>query len=159
MAKFYIATKLSNRFNHNQLRDVLLSRGHKITFDWTKYGDNVELTREQLKDIQAKELNGINKANIIFCLFPVGRGTHVEIGYALAKNKTIIIHSEDREVFLPTIKTSAFYYNPAIKRVRGKFSNFLKIAHHYLYDNKDLIQKYKNQYRNYHQSPQGNISL
>jgi len=50
----------------------------------------------------------------VIALLPGGRGTHVEIGAALALDKPVILYAPDRKT-LDTPYPCPFHYHPAVK--------------------------------------------
>jgi hypothetical protein len=117
MARFYIATSLSRAKDHNTVRDHLMGMGHELTYDWTLHGSVKSTTIENLKKVADKELEGIRSADFVVVLLPGGFGTHVELGAAIAWEKRIILHSQERDVFMPCEKTNAFYHPEGIHKI------------------------------------------
>lgn len=126
MAKFYIATSLSRAKDHNFVRDHLLARGHVLTYDWTHHGSVKTTTLEMLNRVAHKEFEGVGAADFVVVLLPGGFGTHVEIGAAIAFGKKVVIHSEDKEVFMPSDKTNAFYHHQGIEKLSCPFKEIGK---------------------------------
>lgn len=79
--KFYIATGYDNDAEHNRIRDLLVEHGHTITFDWTIPKREGKGNRNELA---SAEVVGVSSADALIVLLPGARGTHVEIGVALA---------------------------------------------------------------------------
>jgi nucleoside 2-deoxyribosyltransferase len=104
--RYYIATRLENHQQHNEVRDHLLSLGHRITYDWTK-------------QVALFERRGVEEADYVVVLLPGGRGTHVELGIALATGKRVVIWSADSRVAEAVPETCAFYHDPSIVWVFG----------------------------------------
>lgn len=117
MARFYIATTVSNWKNHNVVRDTLVAAGHQITYDWTvnvNEGDLRGQPIERIREVAYGEAEGIRDADFMVTLLPGGYGTHAEIGMAFILQKPVLIHafeprffSNDRE----TGKTRNFYWS------------------------------------------------
>jgi len=109
--KFYIATSLKRTQEHNILRDALLAKNWKITYDWTLHGSvkNTSLTR--LKEVGQKMTSGVLEADVIIVLLPGGKGTHTELGMAIAQKKQIIIHAPTGTPFALGDDTTAFYHH------------------------------------------------
>lgn len=80
---YYIATSLDNAAAHNALRGQLNALGHKITYDWTHHG-SVQDTPSLWSLTAHDEANGVLSADVAIFLLPGGRGTHVELGLAIA---------------------------------------------------------------------------
>jgi len=121
--KFYIASKLENAARVRELAEILKSWGWKHTYDWTEHGR--VLDREALQSVAAEEMAGIIRANIVIVLLPGERGTHTELGIALAMEKDIVIHSENMLHFCPAEKnTCSFYWLPWVERVCCPWDEF-----------------------------------
>lgn len=91
--KYYIATKLENHLAHNQLRDQLQEQGHEITYDWTTHNAVYREGLARIKEVIDLEIQGVLAADTVIVLWPGGRGTHVELGIAIAAKKNIIFMS------------------------------------------------------------------
>lgn len=111
MTTFYIATSLSRAPEHNQLRDALVNRGYRITYDWTVHGSVKTSSLTRLEEVAHYEARGVLSADIVIVLLPGGFGTHAELGMAIGAQKKIILHSEDGEIFTACEKTCAFYHH------------------------------------------------
>jgi nucleoside 2-deoxyribosyltransferase len=85
--KIYIASSLKNADNVRKVRDILIEKGHTITYDWTTHGLVADTTK--LADIAFKEFQGVVQCDALVVLSPTGYGTHVEMGIALATAKPI----------------------------------------------------------------------
>lgn len=107
---FYIATGLTRIKEHNLVRDALLAKDWKITYDWTSHGSVKKTSFNRLKDVGFKMAKGIFDADVVIVLLPGGRGTHTELGMAIAKNKRIFIHAESSDYFSLCDETIAFYH-------------------------------------------------
>lgn len=110
--KYYIATSLSRSVPHNFVRDALNTLGHEISYDWTLHGSVKSVSKERLQQVAIFELNGVLEADFVVVLLPGGKGTHLELGFAMGNNKKIFLHSEDPTLFDLGPQTSAFYHHP-----------------------------------------------
>jgi len=117
--KFYIASKLENYEQVNYLAGKLKSAGWTHTYDWTIHGSVKESSIEILKEIGNMEYNGVNEADVIIILTPQGRGTHTELGMAIAFNKQIYLCHIDNTYFNCDDNTSAFYWLPQVNQFIG----------------------------------------
>ena len=115
--KYYIATSLSRASAHNKVRDSLKIWGHEISYDWTLHGSVKSVSKERLREVASLELDGVSKADFVIVLLPGGNGTHLELGFAIAKEKKVFLHSEDPLVFELGPQTNAFYYHPDVIRL------------------------------------------
>ena len=64
-------------------------------------------------------INGVKEADVVIILTPQGRGTHTELGIALALNKQIYLCHSDRTFFCCDDNTSAFYWLPQVNQYVG----------------------------------------
>ncbi|MES2122900.1 MAG: nucleoside 2-deoxyribosyltransferase [Chlamydiota bacterium] len=115
--KFYIATSLSRMTAHHMVRDALKTYGHEITYDWTLHGSVKSVSKERLREVAALMLDGIDETDFVVVLLPGGSGTHLELGFAIAKGKKVLVHSEDPLLYELGPQTIAFYHHPDITRL------------------------------------------
>jgi hypothetical protein len=117
MARFYIATGVSNWKNHNAVRDVLVEHGHEITYDWTVNVNEGSLRGQpidRIREVAYGEADGIRDADFMVVLLPGGFGTHAEIGMGFILQKPTFIHAFDPKFFSndeETGKTRNFYWS------------------------------------------------
>jgi nucleoside 2-deoxyribosyltransferase len=126
--KFYIASKLENYEQVQYLRDRLKEQGWTHTYDWTKHGSVKTVSTELLKEVAEKEFQGVVDADVVIVLTPQGRGTHVELGIALALGKKVFIWHENDKYFKCTDDTSSFYWLSNVNRLYGTFEDLIRIA-------------------------------
>lgn len=115
--KFYIATSLSRITDHHIVRDKLKKWGHEISYDWTLHGSVKSISKERLREVASLELNGVSEADFVIVLLPGGNGTHLELGFAIARGKRVFLHTEDSLIFELGPQTNAFYHHPDITRL------------------------------------------
>jgi len=116
---FYIASKLENHEQVKDLAKLLKNFGWEHTYDWTVHGSIKETNMETLKSVGQKETDGVKSADIVIVLTPQGRGTHVELGIAIALNKIVYICHVDDRYFKCDDNTSAFYWLPNVNHFIG----------------------------------------
>lgn len=116
LVKYYIATSLSRIADHNLTRDTLKRFGHVISYDWTLHGSVKSVSTDRLREVAIFELNGILEADFVIVLLPGGKGTHLELGFAMGNNKKIFLHSADLSLFDLGPQTNAFYHHPDLTR-------------------------------------------
>jgi len=110
--KYYIATSLARAKSHNLVRDALNGFGHEISYDWTLHGSVKSISIDRLQEVAILELEGVLQADFVVVLLPGGKGTHLELGFAIAKDKKIFLHSEEPLPFELGPETCAFYHHP-----------------------------------------------
>lgn len=109
--KYYIATRLENHAAHNVVRDAMAAEGHEITYDWTTHGPVWRDGLMRIREVAHAETQGVLDADLVIVLLPGGRGTHVELGIAIAAGKRVLLHSENGDPFGATPETCAFYHH------------------------------------------------
>ena len=123
--KYYIATTLENHAEHNKLRDLLNAAGHQCTYDWTIHGPVYRDGLARIREIAILETQGVLAADYVFVLWPGGRGTHVELGIALATGKKVILVSDVEGHHLASKETCAFYHHPLVQLAKS-IEDFIK---------------------------------
>jgi len=122
--KFYIGSSFKNCEQVNYYSKILEENGWKHTFNWTKYIDNYE-TIQDLINYSNLEQEGILNSDVVIILLPGGRGTHIELGIALALKKKIFLCSNNKEEF-SLENTVNFYQLPQITRLIGNDDENIK---------------------------------
>lgn len=121
--KFYIASKLENYTQVQTLAGKLRAAGwihtYDWTCDWTKQDSAKSTNRETLESIGKKEFEGVSDADIVIVLTPQGRGTHTELGMAIALHKTIFLCHADDTYFKCDDNTCSFYCLPQVIQLIG----------------------------------------
>lgn len=115
--KFYIGTSFKNVDLMNKVADKLKQHGWTHTYNWAEEATGEE-TIEDLIKFSVLERKAIEESDAVIILLPAGRGTHVELGMALALNKQVYLWQESGKEFEPE-DTVNFYYAPGIIRVVG----------------------------------------
>lgn len=115
--KFYIGSGFKNADLVNEFSEKLQSHGWEHTFNWTKYISDYE-TIEDLIKYSELEQKGIEESDAVIIILPAGRGTHIELGMAIALNKKIYLYSSQKEEF-DIENTVNFYQIPSIQRIVG----------------------------------------
>jgi len=109
--RFYLATRKDHSAEAEPLVEALRVNGWERTFAWS--GEDSKGAEGYAKTA-VEELEGVRAADVLIVLFPAGRGTHVEIGVALALGKPVIIHTPDRKT-LDSPYPCVFHYHPGVK--------------------------------------------
>ena len=122
--KFYIGSGLKNYELVNDYARILEENGWKHTYNWTKNLSSNE-TIEDLEEISKLEQKGIVDSDVVIILLPAGRGTHVELGMAIASNKRIFLCADKKEEF-SFENTVSFYQLPNIVKLVGTADENLK---------------------------------
>ncbi len=115
--KFYIGSGFKNCELVNYYSEILNENGWEHTYNWTD-SINSDVTFDDLIRYSEAEQKGIVDADVVIILLPAGRGTHIELGMALALNKKIYLCSADNEEF-SIENTVGFYELPQIRKIVG----------------------------------------
>lgn len=120
--KYYIASGLENAAAVRSLKAKLDAAGWIHTYDWTVHGSVQKEGSERIAEVAVAETRGVGSADVVIVLLPGGRGTHVELGMAIALADAacvphIAIYSPDPDKdFGFGGTTCAFYHHPAVER-------------------------------------------
>jgi len=98
MRKIYIGSKFKNANKVNSLTNAFEKWRAVNTYNWAA-NIKVEETKEDMLDFAIKEMNAIKEADDVIFLLPLGKGSHIELGMALAYNKKIYLVSNDNVDF------------------------------------------------------------
>jgi nucleoside 2-deoxyribosyltransferase len=112
--KIYVANNFSSRnFLNTFVFPLLRQYGHEITSRWATDADH---EREGELNEALKDLEDIQRSDAILLFTDnfgdrPGRGKYVELGYALALNKTIFVFGQ--------VQDMVFYSLPNINRINS----------------------------------------
>jgi nucleoside 2-deoxyribosyltransferase len=115
--RVYVASKLENIENAARIVKALQWAAHEVTYDWTTHGPVWGQGKERIEEVAGLELNGVTTADVVICLLPGGRGTHVELGAAVGRNIPVILHSVDEVMFQEGRTICAFYLHAPVTRM------------------------------------------
>lgn len=125
--RVYIATRLERAADHRLVRDALAALGHQLTYDWTIHGSVWADGHDKIRQVAAAELEGVTSADLVIVLLPGGRGTHTELGAAIAAGRPVLAHTtEPRLIEGP--ETCAFYHHPLVRLQTGPLVNVPALA-------------------------------
>lgn len=128
---FYIASGVENAARVNEAAAVLTNQGHQRTYDWTLHGSVKNAAAQKKQSVASLECNGVLSASLFVLLLPGARGTHTELGMALAKaslvssEMRVLVWSETSEPFDGTDGFCVFYHHPAVERIVCPFPALL----------------------------------
>lgn len=123
--KFYIASRFTNQELVKKLSCHLTKFGHEQTYDWTQ-----NIRAESFEDLSAigqLEKNAVSDCDAFFILLPGGKGSHIELGLALAGEKKVYLFSES-DVFSDVSASTTFYHLPEVERVIGNLEDLVEIV-------------------------------
>lgn len=115
--KFYIGSSFKNYELVNYVSKKLESRGWVHTYNWAKNISNDE-TKEDMIQYSLLEKKAIEQSDVVIILLPAGRGTHIELGMALALNKKVYLWSDNDDDF-SLANTVNFYELPEVIKIIG----------------------------------------
>lgn len=125
--KFYIATALENAATARRISEALIAAGHRQTYDWTSHGSVQEEGEGRISEVSKLERKGVLAADMVIIILPGGRGTHTELGLALADaEKEVIICGRTEHDFMQSGRVCSFYFYPGIERIVGNPEAWLK---------------------------------
>ncbi|MET4097662.1 hypothetical protein [Arthrobacter sp. UYCu712] len=127
MKKFYVASSFRNIVNVRYVAQTLETTGYVNTYDWTHEsvgGDAGKVTIGDLRSIGQRERDAVIGADVVVILLPGGKGTHVELGIAIAQGRRTILHSPE-EVINNLATTSTFYHLPELEKCHGTLDDLL----------------------------------
>ena len=120
---FYISSRLNNIEQVRYVANRLKSKGWMHTCDWTLYGLSSEDIPTSLRMVAQNECKGVQAADIVIVLTPQGRGTHIELGMAIALGKKVYIYHIDDAFCKCDDNTCAFYWLPQVKQLTGRIED------------------------------------
>ena len=129
--KFYIASTLSNADMVQKIASYLKLKGWAQTYDWTKHVPVLDMPGTLLGKISEEELRGVMECDVFFLLLPGKRGSHAELGAALASNKPVILLSTNHDLFSEEGLLCSFHWHPKVeyKLVDQDWFNLAYMAH------------------------------
>lgn len=119
--KFYIGSGFKNVELVNEFSKKLQNHGWEHTYNWTENLKENE-TIEDLIEYSKLEQKGIEEADVVIIILPAGRGTHIELGMAIALKKKIYLYSSKKEEF-DIENTVNFYQLPSIEKIVGEIDD------------------------------------
>lgn len=93
------------------------------------HGSVKSVRKERLREVALLELDGVSEADFVIVLLPGGNETHMELGFSIARGKSVFIHTEDPLTFELGPQTNAFYHHPDITRLRCPLAEVGKTVH------------------------------
>lgn len=124
MKKFYIGSGIKNFEAVERYAKALKENGWKQTYNWVEEISG-DISREDMKKYASLEKQGIEDSDVVIILLPEGRGSHIELGMALALDKKLFLCSEKEEDFSLS-NTVAFYELPNVVKLVGTWEENLQ---------------------------------
>ncbi|MCQ1988227.1 nucleoside 2-deoxyribosyltransferase [Arthrobacter sp. zg-Y844] len=129
MKTFYVASSFRNIVNVHYVAQTLESKGYVNAYDWTQNAtarDAGTVTLDDLRSIGQQERDAVMRADVVVIVLPGGKGTHVELGIAIAQGRRIILHAADEDINNPET-TSTFYHLPEVEKCHGTLDDLLNM--------------------------------
>lgn len=124
---FYISSRLNNVDQVRHMASLLKANGWTHTCDWTNFELSFVNNPGRLRIIGERECAGVKAADIVIVITPQGRGTHVELGMAIALGKSVYICHIDDSHFQCDAHTCAFYWLPQVKQLTGEVDTVVEV--------------------------------
>lgn len=122
--KFYIGSSFKNYELVNYFSKKLEEKGWQHTYNWAENINNEE-TIDDMIQYSILEQKAIIDSDVVIVILPAGRGTHIELGMALALDKKIYLCATDKNEF--DIKNTVnFYELPQIKKIVDNADGIVK---------------------------------
>lgn len=96
--KFYIASGYENRGRVAEAIRYLEEAGYQCAYDWTKHEEGPDCTTGVKMTFSRREIAACREADVVIVWFPGGKGTHIEIGAALASGTEIWMTEAPAEI-------------------------------------------------------------
>ena len=122
--KFYVGSGMKNCELVNYYANLLKENGWEQTYDWVKNVSD-DISREDMIKYASLESQGIVDSDVVVILLPAGRGSHIELGMAMALNKEIFLCSVTNEEF-NIENTVAFYELSKVTQLVGNADDNVK---------------------------------
>ncbi len=106
------------------MNQKLVNQGFIHTYDWTI--NSPATTLAGLADIGVKEKNAVMASDFVVILLPGGKGSHIELGLALAGDKKVFLYSPNEEINDVSL-TSTFYHLPEVEKVIGTLDDLIAL--------------------------------
>lgn len=120
--KFYVGSGLQNIELVREVATELHRYGWHQTYDWTQ-NERAD-TFLDLKRIGNFEKEAIEDADYVLILLPGGKGSHIELGMAIALKKQVFLYSPHGEAMDMKL-TSAFYHLPEVEICTGSVEKLI----------------------------------
>lgn len=126
---FYVASGVENHARVNEAAAALAANGHRRTYDWTSHGSVKDAPDGRKREVAAAEARGVASAELVVLLLPGAKGTHTELGLAIAQPgvRRILVWSDSPAPFDGTDGFCVFYHHPRVERIVCPFPELLEL--------------------------------
>lgn len=84
---FYVATALERGEEAKTFAAALANLGHELSYAWWDHGSVQSEGPDRIAEVARAESGAILRSSLFVALLPGGRGTHIEIGLAIAAHE------------------------------------------------------------------------
>ena len=119
---FYVASSFQNKEVVNEVSQKLKQLGWHHTYDWTR--NERANSIEALSNIGVLEKEAINNSDVVVVILPGGKGSHIELGLAIAWQKRTFLYSPNLEA-MDMQTTSTFYHLPEVQICEGSIQELI----------------------------------
>ncbi len=119
---FYVASSFQNKEVVREVSLQLKQIGWHHTYDWTQNERAISL--EALQKIGLLEKQAIAKSDVVVVILPGGKGSHIELGLAIAWQKKTFLYSPNLEA-TDMQTTSTFYHLPEVQICKGSIEELI----------------------------------
>lgn len=120
--KFYVASSFQNKEIVRAVSGKLTMLGWHHTYDWTQNERACSL--EVLKRIGTLEKQAVADSDVVIVILPGGKGSHIELGMAIAWQKKTFLYSPNLEA-MDMDTTSTFYHLADIQICEGSIEELI----------------------------------
>lgn len=98
--KIYLASRFDNKENLKPIADRLRELDHELTSDWVEQESRTDNFEDAMKWAW-KDITDVGRADVLIldCTAGPGKGMYVELGYAIARHKLILVIGESGTIF------------------------------------------------------------
>lgn len=119
---FYVASSFQNKEVVRTVSHQLKQLGWHHTYDWTQ--NERANSIEALRIIGILEKQAISDSDVVVVILPGGKGTHIEIGLAIAWQKRTFLYSPNLDA-MDMQTTSTFYHLPEVQICEGSIEELI----------------------------------
>ena len=119
---FYVASSFQNKKVVNEVSLLLKQLGWHHTYDWTQ-NERVN-SLAALQKIGMLEKQAIANSDVVVVILPGGKGSHIELGLAIAWQKKTFLYSLNLEA-MDMQTTSTFYHLPEVQICEGSVEELI----------------------------------
>jgi hypothetical protein len=119
---FYVASSFQNKVVVRTVSQQLKQLGWHHTYDWTQ--NERANSHEDLRKIGTLEKQAIANSEVVVVLLPGGKGSHIELGLAIAWQKRTFLYSPNKEA-VDMQTTSTFYHLPEVQICEGSIEELI----------------------------------